>query len=188
MASETQSDESLIRRASTDPAAAGELYRRHVDAVLAFVYRRCGDVEVAADVTAETFAAALLSSKRFRPGPVPVRGWLFGIARHKLVDSQRSAGAERRARERLGIRQGVRHGDDIEALEARLDARQFGEDALRLVDDLPAAERAAVVAVVLDDRDLAEVALELDLTVPTLRQRVRRGVGRLSKSVNGDNL
>lgn len=177
-------DAALVRRIARDPAALGTLYRRHVDAVLAFTYRRCGDVELAADVTSETFAAAVLASKRYRPEVAPVRTWLFGIAHHKLTDEQRRLGAERRARARLQIREDASHDDDLSSLEARLDARAFGADVLALVADLPPAERAAVTAVVLDDHELSVAAAALGITVPTLRQRVRRGVKRLT-AMNG---
>jgi len=48
--------------------------------------RRTGSAELAADLTAEVFAAALLAWRQ-RAGPVlDERAWLFGIAQHKLVD------------------------------------------------------------------------------------------------------
>lgn len=72
------------------------------------------------------------------------------------------------------------HHDDLAALEARLDARAFGASVVALVEDLPPGERAAVTAVVLDDQELSVVAADLGITVPTLRQRVRRGVQRLT--------
>jgi len=48
--------------------------------VLRFFVRRTADAELALDLTAETFAAALVASRRFTAGPEPARAWLFGIA------------------------------------------------------------------------------------------------------------
>src|SRR3954452_21866183 len=42
-------------------------YRRHFEAVLGFFARRTRDAELSADLTAETFAAALAGRRRFRP-------------------------------------------------------------------------------------------------------------------------
>ena len=39
-----------------------------------------GDPELAADLTAETFAAALVSVRRFDPARGPAVAWLLGIA------------------------------------------------------------------------------------------------------------
>src|SRR4029079_4241801 len=95
------SDEALL--AGRDPAGFEEFYVRHVDALLGFFIRRTRDPELAADLTAETFAAALAAPRRSERGRGTGGGWLYGIAVKQLAMSQRRAGAERRARERLGI-------------------------------------------------------------------------------------
>ncbi|MEA2134722.1 MAG: hypothetical protein QOC68_2631, partial [Solirubrobacteraceae bacterium] len=58
-------DEQLL---SARDAGTFELfYLRNVDSVLGFFARRTGDPELAADLCAETFAAALSSRHRYRP-------------------------------------------------------------------------------------------------------------------------
>jgi DNA-directed RNA polymerase specialized sigma24 family protein len=42
--------------------------------LLSFFRRRVGSAEVALDLTAETFAAALEASPRYEPRPEPARG------------------------------------------------------------------------------------------------------------------
>jgi DNA-directed RNA polymerase specialized sigma24 family protein len=42
--------------------------------------RRTRDAELAADLTAETFAAALAARARFDPGRGSASAWLFGLA------------------------------------------------------------------------------------------------------------
>src|SRR3954462_643347 len=63
-AEDTRTDEDLLQATPDDPEAFGIFYRRHVDAVLAFFRVRTGDPELAADLMAETFAAALLAVPR----------------------------------------------------------------------------------------------------------------------------
>ena len=65
--------------------------------------RRTGDGELAADLTAETFAAALASRRRFDPAKGPAIGWLYGIARHKLARTLERGRVEDRARRTLGM-------------------------------------------------------------------------------------
>jgi hypothetical protein len=55
-----------LRASGDDPEAFGRLYDRHARAVLAFFMRRTGWPQLAADLTAETFAAAFVSRKRYR--------------------------------------------------------------------------------------------------------------------------
>ena len=54
---------------------------------LAFFYPATRLADIAADLTAETFAAALASARSFDPEQGNARGWLFGIARHQLADA-----------------------------------------------------------------------------------------------------
>jgi len=70
----------LLLATGDDGDAYAAFYRRHEEAVLRFFVRRSADAELALDLTAETFAAALVASRRFTAGPEPARAWLFGIA------------------------------------------------------------------------------------------------------------
>jgi RNA polymerase sigma factor (sigma-70 family) len=98
-----RADEALLVEGRRDAEAFGLFYSRHVDAVLAFFLRRTGDRELAADLTAETFAAALSALPRYRPQRSAALAWLFAIAHHKMVDSIRRGQVEDRARRRLGL-------------------------------------------------------------------------------------
>jgi hypothetical protein len=71
-------DEELLT--SDDTEAFGLFYDRHVRALLRYFARRAGSPEVAADLTAETFASALLARRRFKPGGPPAAAWLYAIA------------------------------------------------------------------------------------------------------------
>jgi RNA polymerase sigma factor (sigma-70 family) len=78
-----------------------ELYRGHARRIAGYLMRATNDAEVAADLTAETFAAALLSRDRYRPEMGAPTTWLYAIAAHKLKDWRRRGYAEDRARRRL---------------------------------------------------------------------------------------
>ena len=92
------SDDELLALTPSRPAAFAPFYRRHERAILAYMRQRTGDAELAADLTAETFAAALVSAARYRPGSDPAIAWLFGIARNKWLHATRRGAVEDRAR------------------------------------------------------------------------------------------
>jgi RNA polymerase sigma-70 factor (ECF subfamily) len=174
-----RTDEELLAAADAD--AFTEFYRRHAPALLAHLVRRLrGQTELAADVCAETFAAALIDVRRFDPSVGPALAWLYGIARHKLADAQRRGIAEARARERLGIPRLQLTDEAIERIEALADLRASG-----LLDELPAAQRDAVVARVVEERSYEEIARRLDTTEANVRQRVARGLARLRVRLGG---
>src|SRR5262245_15947051 len=97
------SDEQLLEAARTDPEAFAAFYRRHARPVAAFFVTRTRDAEAAADLTAETFAAALEGVGRFRARRGTATAWLYGIARHQLSRWQRRRAVDDRARRRLGM-------------------------------------------------------------------------------------
>jgi RNA polymerase sigma factor (sigma-70 family) len=126
---------------------------------------------VALDLTAETFAGALEGSVRYEPGPEPARGWLYGIAWNKLHEAQRRGRAEDSARRALGMAPITLTDEGIERIEAHANG-----PALEALDALPADQRDAVRARVLDDRRYEEIAAELRCSQSVVRKRVSRGV------------
>jgi RNA polymerase sigma factor (sigma-70 family) len=169
-------DEELL--ASGEPAAFGLFYERRVREVLGYMKRRTGDPEVAADLTAETFAAAIVSRRRFRPGGAPAGAWLFTIAHRKLVDYQRRGYADERARRRLGIQRRTLAEEDAALIGV------LGEEiTIGWLDELPADQRAAIEARVLDERPYPDIASELGTSEAAVRMRVSRGLAALRRGM-----
>jgi RNA polymerase sigma-70 factor (ECF subfamily) len=167
------SDDELLTAGGPDGFAV--FYRRHVEAILRYHARWARDAEVAADLTAETFAAALEGKHRFTPGGPPARAWLFGIAVKKLADYHRRGYAEDRARRRLGMERVEPTDADlrwIESLAGDVEVAEF-------VDELPDDQRLAVTARVVEERDYEDIAAELQISTAGVRKRVSRGLAVL---------
>jgi RNA polymerase sigma factor (sigma-70 family) len=170
-------DDELLRATATgDGSAFAAFYGRHVAEVLAFLVRRVGSEEVAADLAGETFAAALLACGRYRAGEAPAAAWLLGIARNKLRESARRGSVEIEARQRLGVPAIAFDDEDILRVQ---ELASVGEGALELLGQLPAAQREAVRARVLDEQDYEQLALQLGHSQQVVRQHVSRGLRRL---------
>lgn len=178
-----RTDEELLAATATDPAAFGELYDRYERPLLAYMARRTATPEVAADLTAEVFTAALSGAAGFqaRDGASAI-GWLFGIARNVLATSYRHQRVVDDARRRIGI-DGPAVDDRLAAEIERLGDLEDGRCAMAVLATLPAAQREAVTAHVLHDRDYAEIAVELHCSTAVVRQRVSRGLTTIRKQV-----
>ncbi len=112
-------DAQLIDAARDDPDAFADLYRRHVQLVHIFLRGRLPE-HVAGELTAETFAQAALSLRRFRDlADGSALPWLYGIARNLTRAYYEHERVERRARERLGM---PLHAYELD-LEATTDPR-----------------------------------------------------------------
>jgi RNA polymerase sigma-70 factor (ECF subfamily) len=177
MRAERQGDDDLLRRiAQGDDAAFSKFYRSHLDAIVAFFRRRVGDSELAFDLTAETFAAVIVSAASYK-GDAPPLAWLYGIARNKLRESLRRGRVEDAARRRLGMEPITLHDTDLERVEDR--ATAGGSDLSRQLAALPALTRDALLARLVEELEYEEIAARLGCSEQVVRQRVHRGLTRL---------
>jgi RNA polymerase sigma-70 factor (ECF subfamily) len=176
-----RSDEALVAEKRLDRAtpAFGEFYARYEPAVLAYHRRRVGLPEVAADLTAETFARALASRSRFKPNRGTAVGWLFGIAHHVLVDSARRGTVEQKAREKLGMARIELDDADL----ARIDSLGEDDHLHDALDALPVEQREAIMARFVHEESYDETAERLALSSSVIRKRVSRGLTRLRQDL-----
>jgi RNA polymerase sigma factor (sigma-70 family) len=171
-------EELLIQQ---DAASFELFYDRYFERLLTFFSRRTPDVELAADLTAETFAAALASRRRYRRHRGRADSWLFAIAYHKLADAQRRGFAEDRARRRLGIERIELTDDDI----TRIERLGQADSVAALVQELPEDQREAIRAHVIEERPYGEIAVEFETSEAVLRKRVSRGLAAIRKRLGG---
>jgi RNA polymerase sigma factor (sigma-70 family) len=166
-------DEAILAALNTAPEAYAVFYHRHVAGLLAYFLRRTHDPELAADLCAETFAAALDGAHRFDPASGPAVAWLYGIAGRLLAHAQRRGAVEDRARRRLGMAP----LDLTDAAIERIEALAGSDAALaQALADLPPDQRAVVQARVSDEREYDEIALAAHTSQSVIRKRVSRGL------------
>jgi RNA polymerase sigma-70 factor (ECF subfamily) len=157
---------------ATDRAAFAEFYLQHFDDVLGFVTRRVSEPQLAADLTADVFVAALESASSYR-GDGPPGAWLIGIARRVVAAEYRRGAGRRAAGQRL-------HGsrllaeDDIAALVERIDAQRDAHALYEHIQQLPSGERDVLELVAVDGLGLAEAAAVLGIRPTAARVRMFR--------------
>jgi RNA polymerase sigma-70 factor (ECF subfamily) len=177
-------DAQLIKAARTDPDAFGELYRRHAGVVHAFLQSRVPE-RVAGELTAETFAQAALSLKRFRDekdgSGLP---WLYGIARNLLRTFHERERIESKARQRLGLPVHD-YGLEVHEVNARVDAERLAPDLSAALATLPTGQRQALQLRVIEELPYRQVARSLDCSEVAARIRVTRAIDSLSRLLKG---
>src|SRR5215211_6407421 len=154
MAGHLRTDAELLTAARRDPAAFAAFCDRHAVAVLGFFARRTTCAATAADLTAETFAQAYASRRRYRDTGDPATAWLFAIARRQLAGFVRRQAVDDRARRRLGIAPSALDDVSFERIEDLADLRELS---------------------------YADVAGRLGCSEGAARVRVCRGLDRLAR-------
>jgi RNA polymerase sigma factor (sigma-70 family) len=176
-AGDEHEDAALVRRmADGDGEAFTVLYRRYLPLVLRWSLRQTRNRELAADLTAEVFAASLPASRRYRPAEGTVAAWLLGIAQNKLRESRRRKRVEDSARRRIGLEPAALTDTGLDRVDELV---SLDGVALDRVQGLPVDQRDAVLWHVIEERSYAEIADELSCSASVVRQRVSRGLRTL---------
>jgi RNA polymerase sigma factor (sigma-70 family) len=176
--SDPRSDGDLLVAARSDPSAFGVFYERHVGRVIAFFRVRVRSPEVAFDLTAETFAAALGALSRYSRREEPAAAWLFAIARHKLSEALRAGHVADHARRALAMAPISLDDEGIDLVDECASG-----PASELLEDLPDDQRAAIRGRHIDDRSYAEIASELHCSESVVRKRVSRGLAAIRSEI-----
>jgi RNA polymerase sigma factor (sigma-70 family) len=178
------SDDELLTRSVLEPQLFASFYERQARSLLTFFARRTFDAEVAADLTAETFAQAFASRATYKDRGGGAVAWLYTIAHHELGHFIRRRSVEGRARARLGISALPLAPDDQEAIERLIDFEAAGRQLGAALGRLTAKEQEAIRLRVLEERPYREVANLLGCSEQVARARVSRGLRRLAREFN----
>lgn len=173
-------DAELLRRTKDDPEAFAVFYERWEGPVLAWLQRRTKDPELAVDLCGEVFASALGAADRFiGAGSGSAAAWLFTIARNTLLTSIRRGRVEEQARRRLQTWEPVLlHEVDLDAIVA---LESDGPALMAALEQLPARQRDAVRARILEERAYEDIARELRCSEMVVRKTVSRGLKALRR-------
>lgn len=169
-----------MAEAVRDPEAFGLFYDRHVIAVLRFLYRRTDSADTAADLCAETFAAAFAQRNQFRDQGNSARPWLYAIARNQLGHYLRRRRVSDRYRRRLSIEPLSLTEHEFDRVEELVDAEPFRAEIRAALMELPPPLAEAVLLRVGQDLAYREVAARLRCSEAAARVRVSRGLHRLA--------
>jgi RNA polymerase sigma-70 factor (ECF subfamily) len=171
------SDADLLVALARDVAAFEAFYDRYFERVTAFAARRCSSAEDVADVVAQTFVQLLGTAERYDPGRGQPDAFLFGIAANVVRELHRT-GARRRALVSKLTGRDLLDGDDVERIEAAIDAARTAGALSNALGSVPPGERE-VLLLVADGRTPGQAADELGISPGAAWTRLSRARRRL---------
>ena len=171
----------LQRLAQGDALALDIVYRAEAGEVYRFALAMCGNPAWSADAVQDAFVHIAEDLSGFDAAKGPLRAYLCGIARHRLLARWReSRGGVAAEDEDIAdeVGEAFALAPDAELARAQDSASLWG--AIRA---LPWSFREAVVLVDLQERPYAEAAQIAGVELNTLRTRLHRGRQRLAQAL-----
>jgi len=170
------SDAELIEESLGDFGRFGDIFDRHAQAIFRFLGRRIGPDD-AGDVLADVFLAAFEARGRYDRRHASALPWLYGIASNLLGKHRRQRASELRVLKRIVGQTDVH--DQAEAVTASVDAQTQLRGMAKLLEELPAGERDALLLYAWEDLTYGAIADALGIPVGTVRSRLNRVRARL---------
>ncbi|HEX4715212.1 MAG TPA: sigma-70 family RNA polymerase sigma factor [Ktedonobacteraceae bacterium] len=178
----------VIRSQQGDVSAFNQLVLQYQQTVYNVVLRMLGDRDTAADVTQDTFIAALRGIQSFRAGS-SFRAWLLRIASNQACDQWRRA--HRHAHESLDnltdedepyaasiLSTLIATGDEVNPEESLL-THELQDLITQGLQTLSLEQREAVILCDIQGLSYEEIATTTRSTLGTVRSRIARGRVRL---------
>lgn len=164
-----------------DRDAFGRIVERYQSLVAAIAYSRTGDLAAASDFAQETFVTAWRKQNDLRE-PALLKSWLAGIARNLTANAAKVA--ERRGGAAVPL-DGIAEPAAREASpEARAVSKQEEELLWDTLQQLPESYREPLVLFYREERSVAEVARQLELSEDAVKQRLSRGRAMLKAEMS----
>ena len=181
---------SVERMALDEDRRISEVVKREQLRLLNFIRRRVPDPRDAEDILQDVFYELVEANRMLMPID-HVTGWLFRVARNRIIDLFR-----KKKPERFSDRTVADAEDELLPLEDLLPSPDAGPEALYArhllldelalaVDELPAEQREVFVAHEWEGRSFKELAAESGVSVNTLLSRKRYAVLHLRRRLQG---
>jgi len=156
---------------SVDDLDFAQVYERHARDIYRFSVYLSGDVHVAEEVTAETFARAWASRDRVRLGSV--KAYLLMIARNLIRDTHRAPAVS-------SLPGDTAVADQAADQERAAHARQEWRTVQRALAGLPEVDRAILLMATMEGLSHQEIAESVGLSVTAVKVRIHRARVRLN--------
>jgi RNA polymerase sigma-70 factor (ECF subfamily) len=160
-----------------DTEAFGLLYDHYHGSVYRFLFYRTRSVQLAEDLTSETFFRALRSMNNFRWQGKDFGAWLMTIARNLCTDHFKAG----RTRLEMTTEDMSAHDDTTEGPEDAVLESLTHEVLLEALQKLPDEQRDCLVMRFLQGMSIAETAAVLGRSDGAVKQLQLRGVRNLAK-------
>lgn len=168
----------MVARAQRDPEAFGVLYDRYVDHIFRYLMSRTGNIQLAEDLTAETFLAALKGLWRYRWIGKPFSAWLYRIAVAQVGNFYRNQRVKTVALELA---------EELPELHATALPADDHPTLRHALAQLPPAQAEAIRLRYFADLPMADIAYAMGIPQNTVKSHLHRGLSQLRQRLQNSS-
>ncbi|HAU65938.1 MAG: RNA polymerase sigma-70 factor, ECF subfamily [Candidatus Uhrbacteria bacterium GW2011_GWF2_39_13] len=185
-------DEQLIVQAQSDPEAFGRLYDTYYQPVFGFMYNRTGNVELAKDLTSETFFQSLKNLHRYKPRKgIAFKSWFFAIAvaqvanyyrnRSKYLEITTDEAPELISREDFRPDIAYKIGEDTQELEVQIELLR------NMMKKLNQRQQTILTLRFFSHMTIPEIAATIGMKEGTIKSHIHRALKKLQSLMVEDS-
>jgi RNA polymerase sigma-70 factor (ECF subfamily) len=184
----TFTDEQLMALVARDDVGAFEtLYDRHAAAALRVARRVCNNPEMANEAVQDGFLSIWRGRSRYNARSGSFSSWAMTVVRNRAIDLiRKEAGGV--ARVPLDDQLLATLADDRAGVSAHAERHEEALRVRRHLDELPLAQREALVLSFYRGLSHGQIAAQLSLPVGTVKGRMRLALAKLQKSLGPEAL
>ncbi len=172
---EIRKEQAWIEAAQRNPKHFDKLYDRYFEGIFNFIFRRTDEEALAADLTSQTFLAAIQNLKKYQFRGLPFSAWLYKIASNQVMKYYRDS-----------------KKNMIFSLEESLIGKLFieadenaNEEKLRqlvmYLKELPTEDVMVLELRFFEQKGFKEIAYILEITESGAKMRTYRALEKLKK-------
>ncbi|MDP4008593.1 MAG: sigma-70 family RNA polymerase sigma factor [Candidatus Peregrinibacteria bacterium] len=183
-----EQEELLIESAKTSEEGFGTLYERYFNMVFHYILKRTGDIELAADLTSETFMKILHYLPKYKVTEVRFSSWIYRIATNQINQHFRKKSF-------ISIGFFLPSMEPVSFETADEDMKQWEEEKqnkveftlmMEYVKKLKDIDQSIITLRYFENRKFSEISEILNLREGTIKVRMNRSLNKLNRWMKGE--
>jgi RNA polymerase sigma-70 factor (ECF subfamily) len=181
-------EKELVRQAQKAPDAFAKLYDQYYPKIFGYILRRTANLELAQDITSETFFNALRKLWQFQWRSISFSSWLYKIATNEINQYFRKAEYKKSISleelQEQGFEPISAHDPENELIEAQENLKQY-QDFLEIqqkIVRLSAKYQEVIALRFFEQKQIKEIAEILGKKEGTIKSLLHRAVEKLREA------
>jgi len=180
-------EQGLVKKAQKNPEAFSQLYEDNYPKIFGYILNRVANVEIAQDITSETFFKALKGIKSFKWKNISFSCWLYRIASNEIANYFRTGKYRPACLDEIA-EPATRHTPHDQVIEAE---RQFQLqkdliDLNKIISQLPIKYQQVVSLKFFEKKKIEEICQILGKKEGTIKSLIHRAVEKIRQNSNSE--